>query len=106
LVAIGAGDAVVVSRTVWQSVIERIEMSPMAHARSLARGAALAAASDGARLLTVKEAAARLRKSPGFMYRHADELYARRVGSGRGCDLLFRQGDLEAWLEGSRGRRQ
>ena len=60
----------------------------------IARG--LAAASDPKRLLTAKEAAAWLRKSRTFVYRHADQLGVRRVGNGRGSDLLFRLGDLKS----------
>jgi hypothetical protein len=78
--------------------------APMARARALARSAALTAASDGARLMTVKETAAWLRKSQSFVYRHAHELGVRRVGSGRGGDLLFKISDVEAWIEAKRYR--
>src|SRR5258708_18170623 len=74
----------------------------MEEARGLARDAALTAATDPRRPMTTKEAAAWLRKSRSFVYRHVDELGARRAGTGRGSDLLFRFGELEAWLEARR----
>jgi hypothetical protein len=90
-----------------EDFLAKEERAPMARASSLAQTAALAAASDGTRMMTAKEAAAWLRKSRSWAYRHADELRARRVGAGRGADLLFRQSDLEAWLEkASQGIRQ
>ncbi len=84
----------------------REQLAFMEDARGLARAAALTAATDPKRPMTTKEAAAWLRKSRSFVYRHADELGARRVGTGRGSDLLFRLGELEGWLEARRERRQ
>ena len=74
----------------------------MEEGRGLAHDAALTAATDPKRPMTTKEAAGWLRKSRSFVYRHADEFGARRVGTGRGSDLLFRLGELEAWLEARR----
>lgn len=76
----------------------------MERVKSLAHEGAIAAASDPMRMLTAKDAAAWLRKSRSYVYRHADELGARRLGEGRGADLLFRLGELETWLDQHRER--
>ena len=51
------------------------------------------------RLMTAKEAADHLRKSRSWIYDHKHELGVVRSGRGRGSDLLFRQSDLDAWVE-------
>jgi hypothetical protein len=56
-------------------------------------------------LLTTKEVAGRLRKSPSWVYHHSAKLGVRRLGKGRGADLLFDPRDLEAWLDGQQERR-
>jgi hypothetical protein len=99
LAAMGAGDAVVVSSRLWASLVSARSSSPSIRAKNLAHEAALFSASDPKRMLTTKEAAAWIRKSPSYVYRHADELGARRVGQGQGADLLFRLGEVEAWVD-------
>jgi len=98
LVEMGAGDAVVVSSRLWASLVGARSRFSI-RAKNLAHEAALFSASDPNRMLTTKETAAWLRKSSSYVYRHADELGARNVGGrGRGADLLFPLGELEAWL--------
>jgi excisionase family DNA binding protein len=48
-------------------------------------------------LLTASEAAERLGVTADYVYRHADELGARRLGSGPRARLRFPEDALDAW---------
>lgn len=53
------------------------------------------------RLLTAEEVADRLRVARAFVYRHAEQLGAFKVGS----HLRFRESEVEEWLSSQRVRK-
>jgi hypothetical protein len=96
---IGAGDAVLLSRAVWQSLSERHYPSRPDEADSVR---------IPPNLWTVKQMAKQLGLSTDYVYRHAADwpFTVRLNGShGRGSDLRFIASEAAQWLNRKRAKR-
>jgi hypothetical protein len=77
---------------------------PAVSAEEIARRLSLSALSPASPMLSVADVAAHLGVDPSYVYAHADELGARRLGSGPKARLRFSLEDVNRAVSCSVGR--